>query len=129
LNTFIEQPDLGTLFNLVQKYPFLFDKQNKHFKNARMQEQAWNEIGRTLSTQGIEPQVYVVFFLQYIITNVLLLYVVDECQRLWRNLQDRYSREKRRKPSGSQAADEPQWVYFFNLHFLDNVIRRRKLVK
>jgi hypothetical protein len=62
LNTFIEQPDLGTLFNLVEKYPFLFDKQNKHFKNARMQEQAWNEIGRTLSTQGIERQVYVVFF-------------------------------------------------------------------
>jgi hypothetical protein len=67
-----------------------------------------------------------VCFLQYIITNVLFLYVVDECQRLWRNLRDRYSREKRRKPSGSQAADEPQWVYFDNLHFLDKVIRPRK---
>jgi hypothetical protein len=97
-----EQPDLGTLINLVEKYPFLFDKQNKHFKNARMREQAWDEIGRTLSTE------------------------VDECQRLWRNLRDRYSREKRRKPSGSQAADEPQWVYFDNLHFLDKVIRPRK---
>jgi hypothetical protein len=62
VHIFIEQPDLGKSIYLVEKYPFLYDKQNKYFKNARMREKAWDEVGRPPCRGGIESQIRVVFF-------------------------------------------------------------------
>lgn len=76
-------------------------------------------------------QALLIFALHFII--ILFTYTVDECRQRWRSLRDRYVKESRKirtAPSGSASVDidEPSWIYFQPLSFLNDSIIPRKYI-
>ncbi|XP_064486025.1 uncharacterized protein LOC135398565 [Ornithodoros turicata] len=55
---------------------------------------------------------------------------VEECQRAWQNLRDRYARELRatKQPSGSGRSNRPEWPFMKPLSFLSPFIRTRTVL-
>lgn len=109
--------------SLVQSFPHLYDKSNKNFKNNIIRDNSWTEIGLALHMSRNEN------LFSYLFPIIQFVYfTATDCQRIWKNLRDKYTREKRAIPSGAEAPSEPQWEYFHALRFLDEHIRRRKYV-
>ncbi|KAG5867230.1 hypothetical protein JTB14_008189 [Gonioctena quinquepunctata] len=52
---------------------------------------------------------------------------VEECKRLWKNLRDRYTGEKRHRPSGS-GASQSTWEYFESMMFYESCIGKRRTI-
>ncbi|KAJ8947508.1 hypothetical protein NQ314_008586 [Rhamnusium bicolor] len=78
----------------------------KDFKDSKMRENSWEEICAAMGE------------------------TVEDCQRVWRNLRDRYVRERKiakDTPSGA-AAVEPKWSFYKNLVFLEKHILPRRPV-
>jgi hypothetical protein len=48
----MENVDVELLINLVRCYPYLFNKTDKRYKDIRIKENAWKEIGQTLFATG-----------------------------------------------------------------------------
>lgn len=55
----------------------------------------------------------------------ICLFLVADCIRHWKNLRDRFTREKRNKPTGSEAP-ESNWPYFEEMSFYNKCSRPRK---
>ncbi|KAL1516086.1 hypothetical protein ABEB36_000010 [Hypothenemus hampei] len=92
---------LAFLISIIQNYEYLYDLSQKDYKNKLLKNRAWQEISE--------------------MTNMS----VDECQRQWRNLRDRFTKEKRQLPSGS-GMSEVNWEYFENMQFYNKYTRPRK---
>jgi len=54
----------------------------------------------------------------------IIVYIVDDLQKKWKNVKDYYKKEKKELPSGSAA--KKKYVYFEMLGFLDKTIERRR---
>ncbi|KAG5870974.1 hypothetical protein JTB14_006701 [Gonioctena quinquepunctata] len=50
---------------------------------------------------------------------------VEDCQRIWLNLRNKFGREKKVLPSGSGAPVTPQWEYSESMSFLNAYIKPR----
>ncbi|KAK4882436.1 hypothetical protein RN001_005755 [Aquatica leii] len=92
--------------NVLEEAPLLWESHpstisHRDYKNSKKKEQAWVEISE--------------------ITNLS----VEDCMRLWKNLRDRFTREKRLKPSGSEGGDS-NWVYYEKMAFYNKCTRPRK---
>lgn len=58
-----------------------------------------------------------------------ILFLVEEVQRMWRLLRDRFTKERRALkniPSGSQAPEETIWPLYSHMKFLEKHIQTRK---
>nr|CAI5825670.1 unnamed protein product [Callosobruchus analis] len=86
------QLDHGLLIEAIQGYPYLFDMSDKYYKNIKKKAEAWEVISDMLSC------------------------TVRDCIKAWKNLRDRYVKEKNRCASGSQAP-EVTWKYFDAMRF------------
>jgi hypothetical protein len=71
----------GLLIELIQQYEFLFNLGHKDYKNNFKKGEAWTQIAGVLNM------------------------TVEDCTRIWRNLRDRFTKEKRKQPTGSQAPE------------------------
>lgn len=91
----------GLLIELIQQYEFLFNLGHKDYKNNFKKGEAWTQIAGVLNMTG--KYIYKVLFIIY--SNVLSNFVVEDCTRIWRNLRDRFTKEKRKQPTGSQAPE------------------------
>ncbi|KAB0805202.1 hypothetical protein PPYR_02172 [Photinus pyralis] len=97
-----DQTDVtGLLIELIQNYEFLYDLSHKEYKNAKKKEDAWKEISEITRCS------------------------VEDCMKLWKNVRDRFTREKRLKPSGSGGGDT-NWVYSEKMSFYSKCTRPRK---
>ncbi|XP_031328170.1 transcription factor Adf-1-like isoform X2 [Photinus pyralis] len=92
---------VGLLIEVIQQYEYLYDLSHKDYKNTKKKELAWKEISD--------------------ITNVS----VEDCMKQWKALRDRFTREKRMKPSGSEGA-ESSWIHLEKMAFYNNCTRPRK---
>ncbi|CAH0562968.1 unnamed protein product [Brassicogethes aeneus] len=93
--------DIGLFILLIQSFPHLWNLRNKDFKNAEMKEQSWLQLAATMEC------------------------TVAECQKQWKSLRDRYSKEKRALPSGSGSGGS-KWEFFKALAFYDSCLVPRK---
>ncbi|KAJ8934045.1 hypothetical protein NQ314_013620 [Rhamnusium bicolor] len=81
----------------------LFDLKNKDYKNTKKKEATWAEIA-----------------------NVLNL-TTEDVKKHWKNLRDRFLREKRDKPSGAGVSDTC-WHLFHKMLFYSHYSRQRKTI-
>lgn len=94
----------AVLIDIIQHYSFLYDKTKSNYKDASKKELAWQTISEAMQRP------------------------VEEVQRLWRLLRDRYSKERRitkTTPSGS-AAKESQWQFYKAMGFMEKHVTTRK---
>ncbi|GIY93387.1 hypothetical protein CEXT_200811 [Caerostris extrusa] len=82
------------LLNEVQKHSHLYDFNDENHENQSEREKAWNKIGKTLGVND------------------------EECKETFRQLRDRYRKEKAR--GGVSDANEGQWRLFNSMRFLDD---------
>ena len=56
------------------------------------------------------------------------LTIVEQCQKRWKALRERFAREakKKKKKSGDPADNTPPWAYFELLQFLKEFVKHRK---
>uniref|UniRef100_A0A1Y1ND71 MADF domain-containing protein n=1 Tax=Photinus pyralis TaxID=7054 RepID=A0A1Y1ND71_PHOPY len=92
---------VGLLIEVIQQYEYLYDLSHIDYKNTKKKELAWKEISD--------------------ITNLS----VEDCMKQWKALRDRFTREKRMKPSGSEGA-ESSWIHLEKMAFYNNCTRPRK---
>ncbi|XP_057658767.1 uncharacterized protein LOC130895475 [Diorhabda carinulata] len=92
----------GLLLEFIQNYEFLYDMKNKDYKNSRKKEDAWKEIASILNIS------------------------VDHCQRLWKSLRDKYTREKRNTGKSGSAAPKSNWVLFPKMSFYGKFSKPRQ---
>jgi hypothetical protein len=45
--------DVGLFLELIQQYPFLYNKQRKDFKDTVKKNNAWKELAETLDSEGM----------------------------------------------------------------------------
>ncbi|XP_030764687.1 uncharacterized protein LOC115888937 [Sitophilus oryzae] len=93
------------LIDLIQNFPYLYDKSKKEYKNNNIRNNAW-DIAAALTTS------------------------VEDIQRVWRNLRERYDKERkqiRNMPSGSGAPDSV-WLLYDLMRFMDKHMLSRKRV-
>lgn len=57
--------------------------------------------------------------------TVTLIYVVDDAKRLWKNLRERYSKE-RKQVAKLPVGAKPLWPYFEPMKFMQKHIVTRK---
>ncbi|KAK4885940.1 hypothetical protein RN001_002211 [Aquatica leii] len=93
------------LISLIEANPIIYNKSLKEFKDARRKERVWETIAEEMRKE------------------------VGECQRLWRNARERYTKEQRKMrntASGSAATEEDEWPLYAAMSFLLQYIKPRK---
>nr|CAI5826113.1 unnamed protein product [Callosobruchus analis] len=95
------QLDHGLLIEAIQGYPYLYDMSDKLYKNNKKKAEAWEVIADMLNC------------------------TVQDCVKAWKNLRDRFVKEKNRCASGSQAP-EVTWKYFDAMTFYGKYTKPRK---
>jgi hypothetical protein len=93
---------LGLLIELVSSHAHLYDMKNKNYKNNKMKDNTWEELAIVLETTP------------------------DDCKRLWKNLRDRFTKEKRSR--SGEAAKESEWQYFKQMLFYDKHCTPRRTI-
>ncbi|KAF5272729.1 hypothetical protein FQA39_LY07756 [Lamprigera yunnana] len=97
------------LIEVVKKYPFLFDKRERDYKNTVKKSRTWEKIAVKLHLTRGE----------------------DACKK-WKSLRDRYARELKKLSDFQSTGTESQqlevqtWDLFENLSFLRNHIGHNK---
>ncbi|KAH0809361.1 hypothetical protein GEV33_013430 [Tenebrio molitor] len=92
--------DLGLLIELVSSHSHLYDVKNKNYKNNKMKDNTWEAI--------------------------VLETTPDDCKRLWKNLRDRFTKEKRSR--SGESAKESEWQYFKRMLFYDKHCTPRRTI-
>nr|CAH7757314.1 unnamed protein product [Callosobruchus chinensis]CAH7768942.1 unnamed protein product [Callosobruchus chinensis] len=92
--------ECGLLIEAIQQYPYLYDKSNKLYKDAKKKAEAWSLIGELLNCTK------------------------EECMKWWKNLRDRYVKEKNKCASGSEAP-ETNWRYYDAMRFYEKYTKPR----
>ncbi|XP_066256811.1 transcription factor Adf-1-like [Euwallacea similis] len=98
----MSQEDL--LIVLVQKFPLLFDKASKDFKDVNKKNNAWKTIANEMSIS------------------------VEDVQKLWRYLREKFAKERRTlssTPSGNEV-QESSWPLYNAMSFMRKHVSRRK---
>ena len=97
----------------VQAHPAIWNKTSQDFKDARMKENAFEEILANLT-------------ISFSNTDLVqkLLSSVEEARKFWRNIKDTYVRKKRETKGKSGAGlndvkGKKDWPFFYMLQFLD----------
>ncbi|XP_072376433.1 uncharacterized protein [Diabrotica undecimpunctata] len=92
--------DLGILINMVKQFPYLYNSRHENFKNTALRERTWCNIAERLKVP------------------------VGDCQRIWKNLRDKWSKEKRITMQNPGISSE--WEFYEVLKFLQPFVRRRR---
>ncbi|XP_064461903.1 uncharacterized protein LOC135372138 [Ornithodoros turicata] len=97
---------LETLVVQIERYPWLYDSTRSDYKDATKKNNSWQAISLAVGMS------------------------VEECQRNWRNLRDRYTRELRamKQPSGSGRSNREEWPLMKPMSFLSAFIRPRTVL-
>ncbi|XP_019872689.1 uncharacterized protein LOC109600936 isoform X2 [Aethina tumida] len=90
------------LINEVKKYPSLYDRSDRHFKDNTQKAINWNQIAAVVG------------------------YSAPDCQRVWTNLRNRMGREIKNASSETEASSSTKWEYYDALSFLQKHIKARK---
>ncbi|XP_056643662.1 transcription factor Adf-1-like [Diorhabda carinulata] len=93
--------DIGLLIKMVKNFPYLYNQNYEEFKNVELRERTWAKISTNLKIS------------------------ISDCQRLWKNLRDKYSRERRSLNGQGSSA----WEFYESMKFLDGFVRRRRRAK
>ncbi|XP_064470151.1 transcription factor Adf-1-like [Ornithodoros turicata] len=90
----------------IERYPWLYDSTRADYKDATKKQNSWQAISLVVGMS------------------------VDQCQRTWRNLRDRYARELRatKQPSGSGRSTREAWALMKPLSLLSRFIRPRSVL-
>ncbi|CAH1183922.1 unnamed protein product [Phaedon cochleariae] len=94
----------GTLIEMIEKFPHLWDKKNPSYKDKIAIENSWKTISEIMSL------------------------TVEECQDMWKSIRLKFIRERRlikNRPSGS-GAYSCTWTLYEKLGFLHDVVTTRK---
>ncbi|CAH1171050.1 unnamed protein product [Phaedon cochleariae] len=94
----------GPLIDLIRQYPWLYDKQEKQYRNKNAKQNAWQMIANILKTNP------------------------EDCEQRWIVLRNRFCTELRNmktRPSGSGATTS-SWHLFEAMSFLSDFIIPRK---
>ncbi|KAL6258151.1 hypothetical protein P5V15_010074 [Pogonomyrmex californicus] len=97
------------LIELYKERRYLYDHNHQDFKNKLIKENAWIEISVIMQEKNLGKH-----------------YTPEYCQTRCTSLRDQYSREKRNTKSESIYSKRKTFVFFSQLSFLDNYIKRRK---
>ncbi|XP_031328169.1 transcription factor Adf-1-like isoform X1 [Photinus pyralis] len=109
---------VGLLIEVIQQYEYLYDLSHKDYKNTKKKELAWKEISDITNVSGSCTTTE-----RVLLFSIFLL--VEDCMKQWKALRDRFTREKRMKPSGSEGA-ESSWIHLEKMAFYNNCTRPRK---
>ncbi|XP_055383209.1 uncharacterized protein LOC129613249 isoform X2 [Condylostylus longicornis] len=92
--------DNEKLIEIMRELPCLWDKTDAKYKNKKLKEEKWEEIAEHLNT------------------------TIKICKLKWRNLRDRYLKERRKSntSSGSKYQSHNIWKYCDTMSFLDKSI-------
>ncbi|CAG9840813.1 unnamed protein product [Diabrotica balteata] len=93
--------DIGTSIEVIQTYEYVYNLMHKDYKNSKKKDAAWEVIAETVNAS------------------------VEECQKLWKSLRDRFVKEKNKIHSGMEAP-ESSWPHFNSMLFYGNFSRKRK---
>lgn len=122
----------ATLIDIVRGYPHLYAKNLKDFKDKNIRERSWMEIASILKCSGTSNYIHLQLIYYKIYENKYVkLFVVEECQRRWLRLRDRFSKERRlrdtetRSGSGS-VTGRKEFSLYENMMFLAEHIQSRK---
>ncbi|CAH1106742.1 unnamed protein product [Psylliodes chrysocephalus] len=96
-----EEMDHGLLIEAIQGFPYIFDLGNKDYKNNKKKQLAWQQISEVVNCS------------------------VEDCIKVWRNLRDRFLKEKKKSSSGAEAP-EIVWPYFEKMMFYQKYSKPRK---
>ncbi|KAL1492556.1 hypothetical protein ABEB36_010796 [Hypothenemus hampei] len=99
--TEIIEIDVSVLVETIQHYEFVYNMSHPDYKNAKKKQLAWEEIASILNCP------------------------VAECQKTWKSLRDRFTKEKNKMKSGSEAP-ESNWIYFPFMQFYSKYTKPRK---
>ncbi|KAL0108613.1 hypothetical protein PUN28_015228 [Cardiocondyla obscurior] len=104
----VNTEDDATLIDIIRGYPHLYAKNLKDFKNKNVREQSWLEIASILKCS------------------------VEDCQRRWLRLRDRFSKERRLRDteirSGSgRVPGRKEFCLYDNMMFLSEHIQSRNI--
>ncbi|XP_066257286.1 transcription factor Adf-1-like [Euwallacea similis] len=94
--------DVGLLVETIKQYEFVFNTAHKDYKNAKKKALAWEEIALILNCP------------------------VEDCQRTWKSLRDRFIKEKNKGKFGPEAP-ESNWQYFNAMLFYGKYSKPRKM--
>ncbi|XP_065211388.1 uncharacterized protein LOC135839326 isoform X2 [Planococcus citri] len=92
------------LINEVRKYPFIYDQKHENYKDMKLKEETWNAIGATINVKPLDAK------------------------NRWRNLRDRYVREKKMLVTEGEEVYRRHevWPYLEDMSFLWDLIVHRK---
>ncbi|XP_050293750.1 uncharacterized protein LOC126734254 [Anthonomus grandis grandis] len=104
-----EELDMDLLIDKIQQYEFLYNVSSARYKDHQKKAEAWQEIAQDLNSTSAE------------------------CQRAWKNLRDRFVKEKNKFQSfqaGSEVPEEecwkPAWRYYDKMTFYSKFCKHRK---
>ena len=114
------------LVELVHHFPCLWQVSCKEYKDTRAKENAWKEIAGQVS-QIIKEIVKPKISQQ---AGKGFKGNIEECQRRWKTIRDRFVRElkkvKARKTGDEGPPYKPTWPLFETLLFLQDTVRHRQ---
>ena len=103
-----DQDDTEMLIETVRSFPCLWNMSLREYKDNRVKENAWKKISEKLATS------------------------VDDCKRRWKNLRDKFVRERKistKRPTGTSGPPTvSQWKYYNIMCFIQDTVRHRKYV-
>ncbi|KAJ8921618.1 hypothetical protein NQ315_010527 [Exocentrus adspersus] len=94
--------DQAQLIETIKKNPCLYNRKHKDYKNNHIKEECWKNI-------SVEVNI-----------------PVEDCKRLWRNLTNRFTKDRRRQLADSTARSE--WEYYDEMSFYSEYSSPRKTV-
>lgn len=113
------------LIDAVREYPCLYNSKSPDFKIALKKENAWTVIAASLERDGksSEKQCECDLF-----SVLYFLKSVDEVQKRWKTLRERFVREVKgtKKKSGQDAKSPVSWELFHHMELLRDFIKHRK---
>ncbi|XP_017781060.1 PREDICTED: transcription factor Adf-1-like [Nicrophorus vespilloides] len=89
--------DLEKLILLVRQNECIYNSQHSNHKNTEEKEAIWNNIA------------------------ICMGYTVRDCMRAWRNLRERFGRERRICSNG-----DSMWHLYESMKFLESIVKRRR---
>ncbi|KAL1489813.1 hypothetical protein ABEB36_013745 [Hypothenemus hampei] len=93
--------DVGQFIEAMQPYPYLYNLAHPEYKNIKKKERAWKEISGIVNMS------------------------MDNCQKMWKSLRDRFVKEKNKDKSGSEAPIRV-WEHYDKMKFYEPFTKRRK---
>ena len=70
---------------------------------------------------------FVLFWLfLYNIKQIIIVFIVEDCKKRWKNVRDSYNRNKRKLGTGSERSLRKKWPLAAHVSFLDKVQHERR---